>query len=106
MEQTKGRAQEIAETTLAQLGGKNRLVCMIGAKNFSYSASGELAFAFAMCRKANAARIALNANDLYDIQFLKYDRNFQSKVVETFSDVYASELRSTMETFTGLYLSL
>lgn len=103
----KHERKQIAETTLLQLGGVNRLSAMIGAYNFSYDNNGAVTFWFKGCRKANIIKVLLNESDLYNIEFLKMNtRSYECKTVKTFTDVYNSELKSVIETYTGLYLSL
>lgn len=98
---------QIAETTLQQLGGSGKLSAMIGAKNFTHDKNGALQFHFKMCKKANIVKIELNGMDLYNITFYKYNsRTFDCKEVKTLTDTYAEDLKSHIEEFTGLYISL
>lgn len=97
----------IANTTLEQLGGANKLKAMVGATNFSYDSKGTLTFSFKSCRKANIVSISLSPMDLYDIEFSKMNtRSYECKTVKTFEGVYAENLKSVIEEFTGLYLSI
>lgn len=109
---------QIATTILAQLGGGNRLKMMIGAKDFTaleVDGKPALSFKFKMSKKYNYIVIALNAMDLYDITFKKMKSPMQilkEDVYQPFtredtqSDIYAEDMRSTIEQATGLYLSL
>jgi hypothetical protein len=102
-----------ADVILQQLGGPNRLHAMIGAANF-YSDNGgrTLGFAFKMCKEASHIKITLNDMDFYDIEFIKVGRRSRTvyrppiKVTGTFENVDADNLRSVIENFTGLVLSL
>lgn len=103
---------EMAQIALNQLtnsnNGGNRLVAMIGAKNFVRDeANYTIGFKFAAKakNKANYCRIKLNASDLYDVEFISI-RGVNVKTVSTHNDLYADMLKSVFETETGLYLSL
>jgi len=104
----------IADTTLTQLGGRNRLKAMIGAKDFFSDNDGAtLSFKFKMCKKASFVKITLNGKDTYDIEFIKPGRlsrkTFEmspNKTTGEFTGVYADQLKKVFENFTGLYLSL
>ena len=103
---------EMATTTLNQLtnsnNGGNRLVAMIGAKNFMRSEKDyTVGFRFAAKakNKANYCRIKLNSSDLYDIEFISI-RGVNVKTISTHNDLYADMLKSVFEAETGLYLSL
>lgn len=102
-----------ADVILQQLGGRNRLNVMIGAKDFySVNDGNTLSFKFAGCKKANCVKITLNARDLYDIEFIKIGRRnpttFETPVTEvkTFEDIYADTMREVIENFTEMRLSL
>lgn len=97
----------VASTTLLQLGGSNRLSAMIGAHNFTSDKDGTLGFHFKSCKKANIVRIELNASDLYNIRFYKYNKKtLDCPEVHTLNDIYAEDLKRLIEEYTGLYLSL
>jgi hypothetical protein len=101
------RAKEISDTIIHQMGGIGRLKAMLGAKNFSYSRNGYTTFQFAMCKKASHCRITyLEGKDLYMMEFIKVSRNYESKTVETFDDLYADQLIPIFKRFTGLDMSL
>lgn len=95
-----------AAITLSHLGGSCRLSAMIGAKNFASSDNGNsLSFRFKGSKKANYVKITLNGLDLYDVEFGKI-WNLTYKVKGESSNIYADSLKSVIEDFTGLYLSL
>lgn len=103
---------EMAHITLNQLtnsnGGGNRLVAMVGAKNFVRDeANYTIGFKFTAKakNKANYCRIKLNSMDLYDVEFIRI-RGVNVKTVSTHNDLYADTLKNVFETETGLYLSL
>lgn len=103
---------EMATTALNQLtnsvNGGNRLVVMIGAKNFMRDeATYTIGFKFTAKakNKANYCRIKLNSMDLYDVDFIRI-RGVNVKTVSTHNDLYADMLKSVFEAETGLYLSL
>ena len=103
---------EMAQITLNQLtnsnNGGNRLVAMIGAKNFARDEKNyTIGFKFVAkaTNKANYCRIRLNASDLYDVEFISL-RGVNAKTVSTHNGLYADMLKSTFEDETGLRLSL
>ena len=100
--------QEIANTTIAQLGGTSRLSAMIGAKDFLSDVDGSVTFKFKLCKKYNAVQISLAANDTYTLEFckIKLGRNYSVDRAEPICLVYADALRATFERETGLRLSL
>ena len=96
----------VANNILLQLGGMGRLKAMVGATNFVYD-DNSLKFKFKSCRKANVIQITLNSMDLYDIKFFKYNsRSLECKEVKEMKDIYNDMMKSLIEEFTGLYLSL
>lgn len=103
---------EMAQITLNQLtnssNGGNRLVAMIGAKNFVRDEKNyTIGFKFAAkaTNKANYCRIKLNAMDLYDVEFISI-RGVNVKTISTHNGLYADMLKGTFEDETGLRLSL
>lgn len=96
-----------AAIILDQLGGFGRLQAMVAATHFSYKAEGELSFQFKGSRKTNLVKVVLNASDLYDITFYRYNKTTYG-VAETkrYSDIYAEDMKGLIEEYTGLYLSL
>ena len=110
--------ESVAGTILRQLGGKNKLVAMIGARDiFSDDGGKALVFKFPNRKKSapNYVKIKLSASDTYDIEFgrtgMKKDPDFPIKVpsykkLKTMTDVYADDLIDVFERETGLYLRL
>jgi hypothetical protein len=100
----------IASETLRQLGGSGRLKAMIAAKDiFSGNNERTLMFKFKGSENANYVAITLNDLDYYDIQFQKIGRKqgtLQAWVTGEFRNIDAENLKSTIEEFTGLYLSI
>jgi hypothetical protein len=100
------RSNEIANTTLQQIGGSGRLAMMIGAKHFLSHEDGSLTFKFKGSRKMNYIRITLDACDTYTMSFQKFSPSKGTvKMVEEISGVYNDMLKSIFESKTGLYLS-
>jgi hypothetical protein len=99
---------QIAETTLQQLGGSGRLSAMIGASKFAHSKDGALTFHFKGFKKANVIKIELDkANDVYVVSFYKYNqKTFDCPMVAQYTWVYADDLKNVIEIYTGLHLSL
>jgi len=92
----------IARTIQTQLGGA---LVMMGAFNL-IDHGDALSFKFRGSRKANYLKITLAGDDTYTMDFLKLGRNFSIKEVASFSGVYASNVKSVIESTTGLYTSL
>jgi len=91
----------VANTIAEQLG--RQALYMMGAKNLVGS---EDALSFHVSSgKYNGIRITLNANDLYDISYLKI-RKYQIVKEVVDENVYAEDMRKFIEKQTGLYLSL
>ena len=100
----KNPGMPVAETILAQLGG-NRFVTMTGARNFVGS-SNKLQFKIPKNQSsANFVTIELTPDDLYTVTFAKY-RGLKVTTLKEFDGVYADQLRSIFERYTGLYTSL
>jgi len=108
-------SNQVALTILNQIGGANRLVAMINASSFAsgnFAKVGEpdaygVSFRIGMRAKKGikAVIIKLNGRDLYDVEFGKMV-NFEYKVVDSASDIYAEDLRDLIERTTGLALRL
>lgn len=96
--------EQVVQTILQQLGGRNKIVSMTGAKDF-YRDGKTLMFKYPKSKHSNYIRITLNGKDLYDVEFQKFN-NSGVKTVATHKDVYASDLKKLFEKTTGLYLSL
>jgi len=99
-----------ANETLKQLGGSNRLKAMINAKYFTHSDNGAtLTFQFSGTKKATHLKITINERDLYDVTFIKVGRKAGSLYctdVAKFESIAVENLKSTIEEFTSLRLSL
>lgn len=121
IERIEGKAvvsESVAETILRQLGGKNKLAAMIGARDvFSDDGGKAIVFKFPNRKKSapNYVKIKLSASDTYDIEFgrtgMKKDPDFSIKVpsykkLKTIKGVYAEDLVDVFERETGLYLRL
>lgn len=90
---------QTAETIISQLGGYGPLRAMIGASDFDATKDG-VWFAFKGSRASNAVEIKVEA-DLYNVEFFK-----GPKSVGKVARIDASQLKSTIEQKTKLYLSL
>jgi hypothetical protein len=103
--------QRIAQTILEQMGGKNRIVAMTGARDFVAIDRG-VQFSFPKSIAGiNKVIIRLTPADLYDIEFgcvrkmrggfaLEYTRR------ALHDGIYADNLKRIFEKATGLFLSL
>lgn len=103
--------QQIAQTILNQMGGKNRLIAMVGAKNFMAIDNG-VQFDFAKAIAGiNRVTIRLTFADLYDIEFGSVRKSRKTQLPEyTARDVsqgvFADRLKPIFERATGLYLNI
>jgi hypothetical protein len=98
--------EEIAKTTLSQLGGYGKLSSMINARNFAYG-NGDLTFRFSGSDKADWVTIKLNGDDTYDMVFHKLGNSkYDIREVGKINDVYNDQLQDSFEEFTGLNISL
>lgn len=79
------------------------MAVMIGAKNFGTIEDG-VSFQF-MNGKYNAVQITLNGLDLYNVRLIKM-RGMQIKKEKQLSNIFAGNLKSTIESETGLAFSL
>jgi len=98
-------ANVIASTIVKQLGGGRKLQMFIGLKQLiNYPNGVSLVFPKPKHRGAvNKVKITLNGKDLYDMEFIRFNKN-SSKVIKEFNDVYAEDLRDRFEDGTGLYI--
>lgn len=97
----------IARTILAQLGG-SRFTAMTGARNMVDLGDG-LRFDLPRGAKnrANKVAVRLTAADLYDVQFMHFNRStLDCKTVGEQSGIYAEDLRRIFTAETGLETSL
>ncbi len=97
----------VADTLIAQLGGAGQLRAMLGTTLLAVD-ENSVTFNFRMVRKANRCRVTYQPGlDLYSVEFfLMSARCTSCKLVETYSQVYADQLRSLFESATGLRMSL
>lgn len=99
-------SQDIQDSIYTALGGKNKLVSMIGAKDFVHSKKG---LTFKLGRKAegiNMVTIELNGKDTYDITLASFSIKGGYKVIHKDEDIGAEWIKSVIEMKTGLKLSL
>lgn len=107
----KAASQQVAQIILDQMGGKRRLVMMIGAKNFiAHNNPPGVSFKFMSSGKpsktGNHIKITLDeGRDTYDIEF-SYIRGYNFRTVKKLSDVYADALQGIFRRQTGLALRL
>lgn len=102
--------QQIAETIrLQQIG--TRACAMIGAHEFVYGQDTKegggpfLRFRFKGSKLANIIKVTLNPSDTYTMAFIKV-RGMDVRTVKELDGLYADQLRSTIESVTGLAVSL
>lgn len=103
---------EIANTILAQLGGR-KFLAMTGAKNL-FGSDEERTLQFQLPRSfakdgINAVRVKLEESDTYTVTFYKVGTartGYAHKTVREVSDVYADSLRAVFTETTGLETSL
>jgi len=94
----------VADIIFAQLGG-NRFATMTGSRSFVGS-SNKLQFKIPQNKSgANFVTIELTPDDLYTVTFAKY-RGLKLTTLKAIEGVYADQLRSIFESYTGLYTSL
>ena len=101
------QSRTVAETILAQLGGR-RFIAMTGAKSFIDPGNGGLMFALpsgTTKNKANRVQVFLTPRDTYRVAFTAY-RAGNSKPVSEFDDVYCTDLANLFTAETGLYTTL
>ena len=97
----------VAETLIQQLGGAGQLRAMLGTTLLAVD-ENSVTFNFRMCRRANHCRVTyVPGLDLYRMEFfLMGARYITCKVVASFDQVYADQLRGLFENTTGLRMSL
>lgn len=97
--------QTAGRTILQQIGGAGRVWAMLGGK-VAIIDNG-LQIDFKGCRKANKVQIKLQADDTYSMTFYKFNRRtFDCPVVGERNGVFAGNLTTQFEQFTGLALRL
>ena len=99
--------KEIAETILAQLGGR-RFQVMTGAYNFGFDSQ---AFSFRLKKndsKANIVQIKYDYNaDLYTVVFQKlHSKTFQLETLSETIGLDVEQTRAHFTSYTGLLLTL
>lgn len=97
----------LAQTILNQLGG-NRFAAMTGAKNF-INGGDYLQFDLGRgaTNKANKCRVTLTSDDLYTVEFFKWNaRKLDMVSVGQSEGIYNDMLRDTFTAHTGFYTSL
>lgn len=97
-------SKEQAMEIINQLGGFGKLKAMVSADGFMYHRDW-LSFSFKGNKKIDMIRIKLNAMDLYDINFYKFNKkNFELEDRAEYNGVYNDQLIEIFENTTGLYL--
>lgn len=100
---------EIAETILAQMGGKRRLALMLGIKTPFYTVNGGQGVGFQWPNKerskGNVVEIELMLSDTYEVRFYNLAGRTK-KLVKEFDDIYAEDLVRIFEDQTGWFLRL
>lgn len=103
---------QVAETIIAQLGGRKIFAMAFDARRSLSNESGvTLPIARALVRSAKGrathVTIKLNAFDTYDVETMRYPRlAVEGEVVGYTEGVHADSLRAVVEEHTGLKLSL
>lgn len=96
----------MADETLRQLGGANRLRAMIGLSACYHDNGGRtLILKFPNKRGANNARITVAADDTYTVELTRV-RGTTVKTTLTEHGVYNDRLRGVLEQGTGLAWAL
>lgn len=98
---------EVAETILAQLGGRHFLV-MTGAKDLvggDNRLTMRLTNASCNGRKCTNVRITLDMTDTYTVEALTV-RKFNLTLLDTVSGVYCENLQAVFTSLTGLHTQL
>lgn len=100
--------QQIAETIRVQQIGRPACA-MIGAHEFVYGLDTEagpfLRFRIKGSKKANLVKVTLLPSDTYRMTFYK-THGMDVRIAEELDGLYADQLRSTIESVTGLAVSL
>lgn len=98
MNDTMTRNQEIAQTILAQLGGR-RFIAMTGGRDFVAVRDG-LRFRIPG-RGINSVTVRLDDSDTYTVEFHSI-RQTTARLVHTAADIYAEDLQRVFTDYTGL----
>lgn len=99
-------SKNIQDGIYAALGGKNKLVSMIGAKDFVHSKKGLTFKLPRMANKINMITIELNGKDTYDISLANFSVKNGYNIIHKDEDIGAEWVKSVIEMKTGLKLSL
>ena len=103
--------QQITQTILDKMGGKNRIVAMTGARDFVAIERG-VQFSFSKgIAGINKVVIRLTPADLYDIEFWSVRKSRTTHALEStrrapHDGIYAENLKRIFEKATGLFLSI
>src|SRR4051812_17080735 len=95
----------VANTIAEQIG--NRAFIMMGTTQ-KVGDEKSLMFNIRGTKFCNKIRVTLNASDLYDVEFIKIGRapGFEVATPGMCFNVYAEDLRVTIEEYSGLRLAL
>ena len=100
-------AYPVADTMIAQLGGAGQLRAMLGTTLMAVD-ENSVCFNFRMVKKTNRCKVTYNPGlDLYSVDFYLLNARCTScKLVQSYSMVYADQLKAVFEGYTGLRMSL
>ncbi len=96
---------QVAKTILEQLGGQ-RFVAMTGVTNLGATENSLSMKLKRSNSKANYLTITLMPTDVYKMEFIKIDRNFNRVVVKEYNEVYCDMLQELFTEETGMYTRL
>jgi len=98
----------IGETILQQLGGVRSLAPMIGVRHAVIHDCGVgIRFTAKARRGVNHLDVKLDRErDTYTVAFWRIGRLGRATLIKEVADVYASSLRTVIESETGLFLSM
>lgn len=99
-------SENIQDGIYAALGGRNKLVSMLGAKDFVHSKKGLTFKLPKAANKINMITIELNGKDTYDITLANFSIKNGYKIIHKDEDIQAEYIKSIIEMKTGLKLSL
>lgn len=100
---------EVGEIILQQMGGKRRLMMMLGIKTPFYGLGGGQGVGFMWPNrersKGNVVEVELQPSDTYQVRFYNL-AGTTKKLVKQFDDIYAEDLVGVFERQTGWYLRI
>jgi hypothetical protein len=99
-------SEDIQGPIYTALGGKNKLVAMVGAKDFVHSKKGLTFKLPKQANKINMITIELNSKDTYDISLANFSIKGGYNIIHKDEDIGAEWIKSVIEMKTGLKLSL